>query len=76
LWPEADPDKAGNRLSVLLWTLRNVLQSHARAEPLASNAGMVWLDRAHVNVDVEEFITDATAALVATGADSRMPQND
>jgi DNA-binding SARP family transcriptional activator len=24
---------------------------------------MVWLDRAHVKVDVEEFLTDATAAL-------------
>lgn len=65
LWPEVNPAKAGNRLSVLLWTLRNVLQPHASAGPLASNAGMVWLDRTHVNVDVEEFLTDATAALVA-----------
>jgi DNA-binding SARP family transcriptional activator len=57
LWPEVAPAKAGNRLSVLLWTLRNVLQPHARAGPLASNAGMVWLDRTHVNIDVEEFRT-------------------
>jgi DNA-binding SARP family transcriptional activator len=65
LWPEVDPVKASNRLSVLLWTLRNVLQPHASAGPLASNAGMVWLDHTHVNVDVEEFLTEATAALVA-----------
>ncbi len=65
LWPEVDPAKAGNRLSVLLWTLRNVLQPHSSAGPLASNAGMVWLDRTHVNVDVEEFLTNATAALAA-----------
>lgn len=65
LWPEVDPAKAGNRLSVLLWTLRNVLQPHASAGPLASDGGMVWLDRAHVSVDVEEFLAGATAALVA-----------
>ncbi|MGH3897196.1 MAG: AfsR/SARP family transcriptional regulator [Pseudonocardiaceae bacterium] len=65
LWPKVDPAKAGNRLSVLLWTLRNVLQPHASAGPLASNAGMVWLDRAHVNVDVEEAHTNATVALAA-----------
>ncbi len=65
LWPEVAPARAGNRLSVLLWTLRNVLQPHANAGPLASNAGMVWLDRTHVNVDVEEFRTAATAALAA-----------
>ena len=65
LWPEVDPVKASNRLSVLLWTLRNVLQPHASAGPLTSNAGMVWLDHTHVNVDVEEFLTEATAALAA-----------
>lgn len=65
LWPEADPAKASNRLSVLLWTLRNVLQPHVSVGPLASNAGMVWLDRIHVTVDVEMFLTDATAALAA-----------
>jgi DNA-binding SARP family transcriptional activator len=65
LWPEVDPVKASNRLSVLLWTLRNVLQPHASAGPLFSNAGMVWLDHTHVNVDVEEFLTQATAALAA-----------
>jgi DNA-binding SARP family transcriptional activator len=65
LWPEVDPVKASNRLSVLLWTLRNVLQPDASAGPLASNGGMVWLDSAYVDVDVEEFLTNATAALAA-----------
>ncbi|MGH3990261.1 MAG: AfsR/SARP family transcriptional regulator, partial [Pseudonocardiaceae bacterium] len=65
LWPEVDPAKASNRLSVLLRTLRNVLQPHASAGPLAGDAGMVWLNRTHVNVDAEEFLTDATAALAA-----------
>jgi DNA-binding SARP family transcriptional activator len=63
LWPEGDLAKAGNRLSVLLWTLRNVLQPRACEGPLASNAGMVWLDHIHVNVDVEEFLSEANAAL-------------
>ncbi|MCA1706690.1 MAG: hypothetical protein LC808_26875 [Actinobacteria bacterium] len=65
LWPEVDQAKAGNRLSVLLWTLRNVLQPRTGEGPLVSNAGMVWLDRIHVNVDVEEFLSDANAALAA-----------
>jgi DNA-binding SARP family transcriptional activator len=65
LWPEVAPAKAGNRLSVLLWRLRNVLQPHVSAGPLTGSAGMVWLDHRHVNVDVEEFLTDANAALTA-----------
>jgi DNA-binding SARP family transcriptional activator len=63
LWPEVNPAKGGNRLSVQLWTLSNVLQPHASAGPIASNGSVVWLDRNQVNVDVEEFLTDAPAAL-------------
>ncbi|HET9255032.1 MAG TPA: BTAD domain-containing putative transcriptional regulator [Pseudonocardiaceae bacterium] len=65
LWPDVPPAKASNRLTVLLWRLRSVLQPHAGAGPLASNGGMVWLDRIHVNVDVEEFLAAATAAFAA-----------
>ncbi|MGB6161788.1 MAG: BTAD domain-containing putative transcriptional regulator [Pseudonocardiaceae bacterium] len=65
LWPGTSPATAGNRLSVLLRTLRNVLQRHASAGPLASNGRMVWLDRTQVDVDVEEFLADATDALAA-----------
>jgi DNA-binding SARP family transcriptional activator len=65
LWPEIDRAKGGNRLSVLLWTLRNVLQPHASAGPLASDGSAVWLDRNHAKVDVDKFLTDAVAALAA-----------
>jgi DNA-binding SARP family transcriptional activator len=65
LWPEVNPATGGNRLSVLLWTLRNVLQPHASAGPIASNGSVVWLDRYQVDVDVEIFLTDAHAALAA-----------
>jgi DNA-binding SARP family transcriptional activator len=65
LWPGVSPATAGNRLSVLFRTLRNVLQRHTGAGPLASNGRMVWLDRTQVDVDVEEFLADAIDALVA-----------
>ena len=65
LWPEIHRAKGGNRLSVLLWTLRNVLQPHANAGPLASDGSAVWLDRNQANVDVDKFLTDAVAALAA-----------
>src|SRR5262249_34450316 len=45
--------------------LRNVLQPHANEGPIAGNADVVWLDRTHVNVDVENFLTSAVAALAA-----------
>jgi DNA-binding SARP family transcriptional activator len=65
LWPEVSLATAGNRLSALLWTLRNVLQPHASAGPIASNGSVVWLDRYQVDIDVEIFLTDAHAALAA-----------
>jgi DNA-binding SARP family transcriptional activator len=65
LWPNVTPAIASNRLSVLLWRLRNVLQPQANEGPIAGNGGMVWLDRVHAKVDVEEFLTAATPALAA-----------
>jgi DNA-binding SARP family transcriptional activator len=79
LWPDADPVRAGNRLSVLLSTLRAVLQpgqggvgdaaglSNGGADggPLRSDGSGVWLDRALVEVDVEHFLRRAKAALDA-----------
>ncbi|MDQ4092481.1 MAG: transcriptional regulator, partial [Actinomycetota bacterium] len=65
LWPEVSPAKGGNRLSVLLSTLRNVLAPHTNVVPLASNGSVVWLDRNQINVDVEKFLTGAVAALFA-----------
>ncbi|MEO7196833.1 MAG: BTAD domain-containing putative transcriptional regulator [Pseudonocardiaceae bacterium] len=73
LWPEVDPAKAGNRLSMLLQTVRNVLQRHAYVGPLASDGSVVWLDRMQVRVDVEEFLTDAINALAAGRGDVAAP---
>ena len=68
LWPGSDPSQAGNRLSVLLSTVREVLQPHGRHPddgPLVTDGTSVWLDPARVRVDVEEFLTVAAAALDA-----------
>lgn len=66
LWPEADPAKAGNRLSVLLSTVRDVLTPDPPAgSPIDSDGSTIWLDPAHVSVDVEDFLARATVALAA-----------
>lgn len=68
LWPDSDPSQAGNRLSVLLSTVRDVLQPRGRRSddgPLVTDDTAVWLDPARVRVDVEEFLTEAAAALDA-----------
>jgi DNA-binding SARP family transcriptional activator len=66
LWPEVDPALAGNRLSVLLSTVREVLQPQAADEgPLVTINGAVALNPSHVRVDVEDFLMRAIAALDA-----------
>lgn len=71
LWPKVDPALAGNRLSVLLSTVREVLQPQASGEgPLVTIDGAVSLNRSQVRVDVEDFLTQATAALNADRAKS------
>jgi DNA-binding SARP family transcriptional activator len=66
LWPEVDPALAGNRLSVLLSTVREVLQPQPTGEgPLITTGGSVSLNLAQVRVDVEDFLTQANAALDA-----------
>lgn len=65
LWPDADPAVAGNRLSVLLSTACQVLRLSGSAGPLASDGSEVWLNRAQVMVDVDEFLALAAAALHA-----------
>jgi len=68
LWPDADPVKSGSRLSVVLSTLREVLQAGARAldvVPLAADVNMVSLDHSQVTIDVEDFLAGADAALDA-----------
>ncbi len=66
LWPGVEPAVAGNRLSVLLSTARDVLQPHPEGEePLVTTDGAVSLNPSHVRVDLEDFLTQATAALDA-----------
>jgi ATP/maltotriose-dependent transcriptional regulator MalT/DNA-binding SARP family transcriptional activator len=66
LWPGVDPGKSGNRLSVLLTTLRDILQpGRDEAGPLRSDGSTVWLDRSRVRVDVDEFLSRADIALGA-----------
>jgi len=65
LWPETDPAVAGNQLSALLSTVRQLVHPPRSAEPLGSDGSEVWLDRAGVVVDGDQFLTLAAAALRA-----------
>ncbi|HEX6745465.1 MAG TPA: BTAD domain-containing putative transcriptional regulator [Solirubrobacteraceae bacterium] len=66
LWPEEDPARCANRLSVALSTLRGVLdpERHFDADRFViSSAGAVSLDLDHVAVDLEAFLGEAAAGL-------------
>jgi len=66
LWPGVDPNLAGNRLSVLLSTVRDVLQPEpVGAAPLDTADGAVSLNRAQVAIDVEDFLAQANTAFDA-----------
>ena len=66
LWPGVDPTVAGNRLSVLLSTVRDVLQPQPAGEaPLSATDGAVSLNPAQVRIDVEDFLAQANAAFDA-----------
>jgi ATP/maltotriose-dependent transcriptional regulator MalT/DNA-binding SARP family transcriptional activator len=66
LWPGVGPTVAGNRLSVLLSTVRDVLQPQLGGEsPLAATDGAVSLNRAQVSIDVEDFLARASGAFDA-----------
>jgi DNA-binding SARP family transcriptional activator len=70
LWPGVGPAVAGNRLSVLLSTVRDVLQPEPIGEgPLVTTDGAVSLNRAQVSVDLEDFLTRASTALDADRAE-------
>lgn len=69
MWPEVEPAVASNRLSVLLSTVRDVLQPHPAGEdPLVTTDGAVSLNPTQVHVDLEGFLMKATAALDADRA--------
>ncbi|MGI8875120.1 MAG: BTAD domain-containing putative transcriptional regulator [Egibacteraceae bacterium] len=72
LWPEEDPERTGQRLSVALSTLRRVLDPDRRfdADRFVRTADQaVSLDLAQVVVDAERFLVDVTAGLVAIDSD-------
>jgi DNA-binding SARP family transcriptional activator len=73
LWPDEDPAKQGNRLSVLLSTVRGILDPDRDKQIegcLCTDGTSVWLDG--VDVDVEDFLATAAAAL---DADARGERN-
>jgi DNA-binding SARP family transcriptional activator len=66
LWPEEDPARLSNRLSVALSTVRAVLDPERRYGPdrfVAADRHAVWI--ADLPVDVEEFLASAAAGLAA-----------
>jgi len=66
LWPETDPIVANNRLSVLLWKVRDALQHERTGDnPFIMTDGGLSLNPARIQVDVDNFLTQATAALDA-----------
>ena len=56
LWPNDDQDKTMHRLSVVLSIVRGVVG----AEAILADQACVALDSAHVDVDVEQFLTDVS----------------
>ncbi|GIJ80219.1 ATP-, maltotriose-and DNA-dependent transcriptional regulator MalT [Micromonospora phaseoli] len=69
LWPDQDPGRVGHRLSVALSTLRAVLDPERRAPTdhfvVAAHASLA-LDLGHVELDIEEFLTEAAHGLHLT----------
>jgi DNA-binding SARP family transcriptional activator/tetratricopeptide (TPR) repeat protein len=76
LWPDDDPAKTGHRLSVLLATVRGVLDP-GRAWPtehyVESDLTGIWLDLSHITLDAESLLTDAAhaSALLSSGETER-----
>jgi DNA-binding SARP family transcriptional activator/ATP/maltotriose-dependent transcriptional regulator MalT len=72
LWPDDDPVKTSHRLSVLLATVRNVLDPR-KVWPadhyISSDARGIWLDLRRVGVDADDVMVDAEhgSTLLAAG---------
>jgi ATP/maltotriose-dependent transcriptional regulator MalT/DNA-binding SARP family transcriptional activator len=67
LWPEDDPSKLPNRLSVALAVVRSVLDPQKQFAPdhfLSGEKTAVRVNLEHLPVDVELFLTTAAEALV------------
>ncbi|CAN5159145.1 hypothetical protein BH09ACT13_BH09ACT13_13570 [soil metagenome] len=68
LWPDEDPRKTSNRLSVALNVVRGVLDPERRLEQdhyVASDGDSIRLVLPHVSVDLEDFLTAAATGLSA-----------
>jgi len=68
LWPEQDPAPLGNRLSVLLSTVRSVLDPEKEHDPdhfVAGDKSAVWLQSDNLTVDVDRFLSTAADALAS-----------
>ena len=66
LWPDGDPARVGNRLSVALSTLRSVLDPERRSDPdrfVTAGREAIGLELENLDVDVERFLAEATAGL-------------
>ena len=72
LWPDEDPAKAGNRLSVALSTIRGVLdpgRNHGSDHYLVAARESLALNLQHVEIDVDAFLSEAQSgrALLRSG---------
>jgi DNA-binding SARP family transcriptional activator len=71
LWPEEDPGRLGNRLSVALATVRSVLDPDKRHPPdhfITADKDAVRLDLSRVSVDLEVFLRRAAEGLTLSRA--------
>lgn len=74
LWPEQSPEELGRRLSVLLSTVRSVLDPDKEHDPehfVAADKASIWLQTENVTADVERFLAAASAALAAARSGER-----
>ncbi|MGH3044153.1 MAG: AfsR/SARP family transcriptional regulator, partial [Gaiellaceae bacterium] len=76
LWPEGDPAKLANRLSVALSTLRSVLDPERRYDQdhyVSAGKDVLALETGNLEIDIERFLVEAAAGftLRADGALAR-----
>src|SRR5262245_23342916 len=74
LWPEQDPSRVANRLSVAISTARAVLDPAHRLQAdrfIHSDRDSIELSPEHVTIDVERFLADARAGLSLYGGNRR-----
>jgi DNA-binding SARP family transcriptional activator/tetratricopeptide (TPR) repeat protein len=72
LWPDEEPGQLANRLSVALATVRRVFdpaRAHAQGHYLRAEDGVIALNPERVQVDVEDFLREGTAALALRTVD-------